>query len=850
MYKFKLKHHNSLSTNLLNPDKVVQGRYMNDLGNVFTSPFNAHSPYLEVIPGQTYKFNFAGFGTMTAYCYFDENKSYVVGGMSGSFTQVTVPNDADIKYIIVSFTSLLHGLDPKDLSITLGASSTFSSYYEYKDIHPIYKSLTREYEKQSSYQFYREKLSGNLKLINKEYDYLDNLDFDQEVFLEIEDTTGKLPLFKGKFFKTDCSWDADDRTVEIRVDTNDDYELVLAGLEKTFNLINIAPKIEEITLRKRPILQVYIAGDNVITNILGGTYWEQEIQVDPQFNNDTLISAYKFANVKNIRFVPSDYAPMLSTDITGEYNASLVNLNGLYKVTTETITLGTATLYRYSIRKVSNNQQLYVTSWTTINKPSINYLPFFGTGGQTGTFYFTEYRIYVRLYTDALTMFTPSQNTYALPSTDIVENTRNYKRAIPYSVDTFEVYDQFTVTANRFGKVPDGTPSSGKYYKEYLVDPITGLSNPLPISSSNWKAVSLWFFNNSAVRSMEFKEATEFQLRDAYPVGSVIKTLLEQLESTVKFEESEEHSYFLYSSMNPIASFNYLEFGGDGETDESAAGNINLFITPKTNIVVGNYDQPARKADITLGQMLDMLRDTLKLYWHISNNKLIIEHISYYQKGLTYGTPIVGSDLTALYNPNNGLSWGFSQNKWEYDKENMPERFEFDWMDDVSIPFQGYPIVIRSNFVQKGRIENITVNGFTTDIDFIMATPGAISKDGFVLLGTIMSIDGANTVPFIKKDLGNNKKIIMQNGLLSWPVLHENFYAYDLPATKAIINDINVVVPFTISRFKKQEVVYPFTTIIDPYKLVKTALGDGQIDKMSINLESLLIKATIKHDTE
>ncbi len=844
MYSFQLKHHKSVNTNLLNPDKVTQGVLVLDTGVFMYDSGFAHSDYIPVIAG-TYKldFSFFGAGAGYKYCCFDINKKFITGGGSLTSTFV-IPSGQDISYVILSFTSFAGGCDPINVSLSLEATSFYTAYFEVKVIHPIYKTASRDWEKEAAAQFFREKLNGDLTLINKEYDYLNALLFDQEVFLEITDLTAQLPLYKGMFFKTDCKWNGDDRTVIIKVDTDDDYNAVLGGLDKTFNLIELAPEMEQVTINKRPILQAYIAGDNNITNLLGGTYWEQAIQGDPEFDDSVLVNTYKFKNVKNIRVIPTDYAPTLSTDVTGEYDSSRINVNGLYKIVDEAY--GPYTLY--SVRRVSDNVELYRSDIAGLDGPAnINIVLFRGQGGETGTFFFTEYRIYTRIYTNALSAFIPVQATFPIPETDLVANNENYKRIIGYDTTDFKIYDQFTTVANRFGKVPDGTPDSGKYYKEYLVDPSTDLSNPLPISSSNWRAVSLWFFGSYAVRNMEFTAGTDVQLRDAYPVGSVIQVLLKAIETNVTFETTEECSEILYAETNPINTFTYLDPAGNGDTDMVYSGNLNWLITPKSNVVLGNYDQPARKADITLGQALNMLRDTLKIYWHIENGKLRLEHISWYQNGGSYGPKMVGADLTTLTELKTQKNWGFAQNKWEFDKQDMAERYEYEWMDKVSIPFQGYPVLIRSNVVQKGKIENLNVNGITTDIDFIMSNPDAISKDGFVLMGAII---GPNRIPFIKTDLGNNKKIIMQNGFLSWPYLHNTFHSYDFPSHKLNLNGIDVFLSGVVSRYKKQEITYPFQHIINPYTLVKTDLGTGQIDKMSINLESLIIKATIRHDTE
>ena len=60
------------------------------------------------------------------------------------------------------------------------------------------------------------------------------------------------------------------------------------------------------------------------------------------------------------------------------------------------------------------------------------------------------------------------------------------------------------------------------------------------------------------------------------------------------------------------------------------ADTTRLFLTQKTNILRGEYDQPAQKAEVSLKQILDMLDVIYQCKWHMVGNALHIEHISYY----------------------------------------------------------------------------------------------------------------------------------------------------------------------------------------------------------------------------
>jgi hypothetical protein len=348
-----------------------------------------------------------------------------------------------------------------------------------------------------------------------------------------------------------------------------------------------------------------------------------------------------------------------------------------------------------------------------------------------------------------------------------------------------------------------------------------------------------------------------------------------------------------------------------------------------------------------------MLRDCFRCYWYISDGKLKIEHVYWFNQGLSY-TPItnVGADLTTMTNYRTGKTWDYGKNKFTYDKQDLPERYEFSWMEDCSEAFEGYPIDITSNYVTKGNKEQVSISNFNPDVDFVMVNTDAVSDDGFVLMAarlnttnlfsstasdktlsaalnpstgatasnssynttgympakenvyytlnyksnvawynsgkvfisgsvdtitdtTLLAPSGAvycrcdvftgywNTfkfmrgrtlngyyyLPYIQREV-RGADLYLQNGIMSWIYLHPNFYIYDLPARSVDINGEDWEGYIGVKKKKKQSVTFPCDTDPDPFLLVKTGLGDGQIEKMSINLSSRLCTATLKYDTE
>ena len=134
-----------------------------------------------------------------------------------------------------------------------------------------------------------------------------------------------------------------------------------------------------------------------------------------------------------------------------------------------------------------------------------------------------------------------------------------------------------------------------------------------------------------------------------------------------EIEGTEEYSRFLYGANRPLGNYNFT-----------------LLLTQKTNVTNGDYDRPAQKAPITLQQVTNMLRDCFRCYWYIENNKFKIEHIQFFRNGGSYNSANIGVDLTKLQNIRNGKNWSFAKNSWSFDKADMPERYQFEWMDDVT----------------------------------------------------------------------------------------------------------------------------------------------------------------------
>lgn len=713
-------------------------------------------------------------------------------------------------------------------------------------VNPNYKDdLALDYELETNQRFYRAKLSGKINFVRADYDIINDAPFDSEFFLYIEksDDWGQTynQYYKAMFMKTDCTFNDDDKLVTVQPETIDEYNNVLAGLEKEYNLIELAPQIEFLTIRKRPLIQIYVPGDSIVSCFLGGTNWEQDANVITDQN--ALVHTHYFAlcNVlKEIRITGNSnpnvnglYAGRMAegdnpSSLTGKLYSS--DNNNYYIRITQGKFQGTPFGFvSVAIVRISDGKDLFLYTRRTEGEPFDNLefdIPAADGSGATGTAHadMKSYNIYARYLCDVEKI--DNLNTYPIPNNDIVENNRNYHRAIGYAIDVAYISYRFSEEPTEYGLADNG---------KYFEPPHSIFGNVFyPIARSTWRYASIWFEFSLYDWILEKKARKAYTLRDVFTLSSCINVLLKEFAPGITHEATPEYSQFLYNTNNPISGKSFK-----------------LLISQKSNVINGEYQTPAQKAPITLQQIMTMLRDIYKCYWYIEDGKFKIEQVSWFRNGGSYGyNPIIDYDLTQLENVRNGKKLAFATSEYSFDKVEMPERYQFEWMDDVTTPFEGLAIEITSKYVTAGKIEEKNISNFTSDIDLMLLNPGAISSDGFALFAAVTPSGGGQLeLPFTRQTV-DNVEYYLQNGYLAFINIQPTYWVYDMPARRFKINNTpNYAIG--VERKKKQTLNFPAgTTDPNPMQLVKTYIGNGQVDKLSVNLCSRNIKATLKYDTE
>ena len=169
-----------------------------------------------------------------------------------------------------------------------------------RQARPIYKDdLSLEYAFEQGQMFRRSTLSGELVFMGEDYTFIMSKAFDARIGIEIKvqwtENGVAQSYWKGYFYRTDCTINVDDRKISVKPTTDDKYNKILAGLDKEYDLIKLNPAIQPVNLTRRPMIQIYAAGDSVVSCFLAGMQWEQD--ANEETNDGKLRNDFHFARV-------------------------------------------------------------------------------------------------------------------------------------------------------------------------------------------------------------------------------------------------------------------------------------------------------------------------------------------------------------------------------------------------------------------------------------------------------------------------------------------------------------------------------------------------------------------------
>ena len=316
-----------------------------------------------------------------------------------------------------------------------------------------------------------------------------------------------------------------------------------------------------------------------------------------------------------------------------------------------------------------------------------------------------------------------------------------------------------------------------------------------------------------------------------YNRNRLLKNVIEDLVESICPEITAVRSdLFQWNPISP-SLINYV-YGGVNQYNY-------LTIAQKSDIRTPLSTGGATIGNLTWEQFAKWMLN-IEVYWRIIGTELHIEHISRFKGTIGLDTTLI--PLSEYANNNRQFS---------YAKAEMSRRETYLFEEAINAEFVGFPIEYKEptgefSLCVNEDTEERNWKELTTDLKFIQTNAASIALKGFVILAN--TFDGTDYK--VIEDPGEITNIPILNSPMSVSALQERFMRWNRILPFGWMN--RSYTGFDSSQFfKKQEAFkIPFCceTDFDPLDLVKTTLGDGEIESAEINFEDDTIELKLKYE--
>lgn len=735
---------------------------------------------------------------------------------------------------------------------------------------PIYTNLRKVWEQENGEIFFREKLEGDLKFDRADYEFIRSCDFSKQIDITISKANNKGDMemyWQGYFRKTDCTTDVNHKQIVVKPKAKDRYKLVMDKLNEEYDLMKHNPKMSDVSMMVRPMLQVYELGADYVNCYIGSSFFK--IDVTPIYDladyTDMHLSAYPMCIARPIQIYDSSLSDKLFFSASDwEYMEDATNTHFLYmpcddgihrmyiKATQSALENKGDTVYRIGLEKKQSNGEWLIfgaykntsanREWMTraeIESASTIKLYLYGsntgiTDNLVGEFDFNLTTFCSRLLAK---MYYPGG--YDIADGDIFNTSEIYDKIYKVSIgDNILASSSLSSDVTIFGRVEG---EDNLYYVP--TDNIQAIDQYEPILEQSWtKKWSFWLKIHDFTERIDKTHSVSKTLKDWISLYEAIRVLLQAIDPNVGLVHESGSSMFLWNKTNPITGMQ-----NQGE----------IFLLQKSNATKLEYNYSASKAPITLGKILNWLK-TFNVYWDIYevNGKpyMRIEHKLFYMNGGAYVKQNKAEiDLRNIVDTWGGKTFAFETNNWKYeDVNNIPTTIYYKWADEVSMPFEGEAMKVVDNPYGEEHQETRNAEIFTSDIDYIFANSTKINKDGFVVVqGSKASGDTSYAILFYDVDI-NGRQYHLQNGYLSVAYMQRYYMPYDMPGKQMEITGGEIIESVYTRQLRQNEVKFalPKGTAIDIYSPIATEVGIGTIARLEQELDSEFYTTTLKYDNE
>lgn len=704
------------------------------------------------------------------------------------------------------------------------------------NVNPVYGEgdmFTASIQSIDSGEFLNKKLATSLELQRGEAQLIVDADFDSEFTLKTYLPKSDQLVWEGKFYKTDCDFyktQTSYRVVIKEARTVDTYTNILKNINKEYDIITeLATPFREISYKRRSVVQIYMHGSGKINNFLGkNIYFQNDVDDKDISLND--VQLYGFEDNGFFAYITGVGTNDIQQDVCGFYTPFYVLVGGIPQLTRfekgDYYILNTPDnmVVREKIGVTPSGSDPIIYQGGTGSRLTTPHLPaepldHISDGTQVR---FYAFSFFARLLTDTTEI--GGNPTTPILDNDFAGGSGGYLYTYPVETDNIIISEENNDTTGKLSRFPS---DAIHFPNNYFLTPVS--SDILyPVNESDWYDVATFLSWDSSIADLLDQGDKTVILKHAYSLTNVIKAFLSAIDPNLTFESSPEYSSFLFESNNirPVVR--------------------EIFITPNSNIKVGEYDEPATIAKLIFNSLLKFLKDVYRVRWFVdAENRFRIEHINWFDDIDNNET----IDISALKEPSSKVLWDYGNEQFSYEKQELPQTLQYKWSYKVSEAFAGLPIEHLGRFVSD-EVQDITFENFSSDIDYILLQPDSIDDVGFMVFEC--DIDNDNrTVPVVDIVFKGNT-FSLQNGYLSLAYIAENYFIYDAASSNLNING-NAVTSNSEMKSKVKNVIFASKDhVLSNILYLQTADGVGKVVEYSQSdcdmNENVIIKAKIKLD--
>ena len=750
---------------------------------------------------------------------------------------------------------------------------------------PRYDNLKTKQNKPSGKMYYKKDLSGTIKFLGVDFWTIYNCALRTKFTLVVYQH-GKGEVVRATFRKTDCRWDVNHKIATVDIQAADPYKKIEDNKDNEYNLVQMDIPSYPLDCHVFPATELYVH-DRDEVYIYKKEGYTNTIDEGVRANGN-------IAELKNMGFhctpayrIPSDN----QWQDAGIQALAIIGENPYYVPTTEFVPRSNDTTYfdryTYSITNEAHYYyHLFPTGATSLRTFIRIRLQVTQNGMYWNIYYYNDadYTVINPGVPDAIGVWSGNMpnndqvwTAYSFGSTTQLSNCRSFQfvrirenrikvnESIPVVWCRFLISYARQVSRNGTGMtvtLPEYDVYKGNYifakpsarfYRpavyisrnmdgDSYLPPWGDEANWVRVLTDEWEVGCSYWIHKSATTMSDGDwsgHSSVEHLADFYKLGDAIKTVLNNIDNAITFEPDTEHSQFLFSRENPVKGLTQGE----------------LYITQKSNILNLNYDYPAWLAPITWSKIETLLKNAFNCYWDLYEKNgathLRIEHRTFYDRGGTYtdNDPRETHDLRKVYRNNTPYSYANNTNRWEWDKDgngdSTASRYEYSWMDTQTEMFDGKTIEVPEEYrlFDDDKLEDRKVDWFSTDIDFLIASPSECSSDGFALV--MESPDYEGWV------ISGNEHYSGQNYELSLEYLQPKYLLAGIYSPVVKIGSEEVQNAVT-ARLRKAEVDFRLLQgeDVEAGDILITEVGQGRIDSLETDLQSGKMTAEIRYENE